>query len=365
MEAFALAEYMSKSVERLIKEALGSAFGNPSQAAFFMRFAGRCKKASRIRMKHERHGRHIPPFLIASVTSVCNLYCKGCYARANNSRKESNSGLLPAERWKSVFREAEKLGISFILLAGGEPLLRKDVIEAAAEHKNICFPIFTNGTMIDGDFLRLLEKHRNLIPVISIEGTREQTDERRGKGVYQTIIKSMETLNDHRVFFGASVTLTTKNIASVTDDEFINGLIKSGCRLLFYVEYVPVTEATGDLAPSNRERRILEERLVSLRSRFNKLLFFSFPGDEKSTGGCLAAGRGFLHINSNGSAEPCPFSPFSDTDIKTNGLLEALESPLFSRLAASGMLSEEHTGGCVLFDKQREVSAFLNPGASD
>ncbi len=50
------------------------------------------------------------------------------------------------------------------------------------------------------------------------------------------------------------------------------------------------------------------------------MVFVSFPGDEKSSGGCIAAGRGFFHINSHG-----------------------------------GLLNDDHQGGCVLFEKRDQV----------
>lgn len=89
------------------------------------------------------------------------------------------------------------------------------------------------------------------------------------------------------------------------------------------------------------------------------MVFVSFPGDEKSSGGCLAAGRGFFHINAAGGAEPCPFSPYSDTSLKTMSLKEALNSPLFVRLREEGHLEREHIGGCVLFEQENEVRRLL------
>ena len=60
---------------------------------------------------------------------------------------DNTSVPLPFEKYATLktskYNEAEELGISFILLAGGEPLLRKGVIKAAAEKPNILFPIFT------------------------------------------------------------------------------------------------------------------------------------------------------------------------------------------------------------------------------
>lgn len=92
------------------------------------------------------------------------------------------------------------------------------------------------------------------------------------------------------------------------------------------------------------------------------MILLSFPGDEKETGGCLAAGRGFFHINANGGAEPCPFSPHSDTSLKNVSLRQALQSPLFVSLKNSAMLMREHTGGCTLFELADKVTALLSAG---
>ncbi len=57
-------------------------------------------------------------------------------------------------------------------------------------------------------------------------------------------------------------------------------------------------------------------------------VFVVFPGDEEQFGGCLAAGRGFVHVGPDGSLEPCPFAPYSDVSLKTTPLREALGSKL-------------------------------------
>ena len=90
-----------------------------------------------------------------------------------------------------------------------------------------------------------------------------------------------------------------------------------------------------------------------------RMLFMSFPGDEKKSGGCLAAGRGFFHINSHGGAEPCPASPYSDINVRDTSLMEALNSNLFKSLRDGGILMDEHEGGCVLFEHKDEVERLL------
>ena len=89
------------------------------------------------------------------------------------------------------------------------------------------------------------------------------------------------------------------------------------------------------------------------------MMFLSFPGDEKFMGGCLAAGRGFFHINPQGEAEACPFSPYSDRNLKEHSLLEVLRSPFFAKLREAELVGGEHTGGCALFERDDEVRKLL------
>ena len=155
------------------------------------------------------------------------------------------------------------------------------------------------------------------------------------------------------------ITVTTENIAEVYSNAFIESLTAKGCKAVIYVEYVPVTEKSANLAPDNEHRDYAEQRLFELREKYLDTIFISFPGDEKASGGCVAAGRGFFHINSHGGAEPCPFSPFSDVNVRETSLREALHSNLFRKLQENGTLNEDHKGGCILFEKREQVEKLL------
>lgn len=360
MSDFNIQEYMSNGVANVIKSAVKATLKNPKEALFMADFALATKKASDKRKKAEKNGERIPAFLISSITSSCNLHCAGCYSRQNQAcSDEPPVNQLSGEDWNTIFDEADELGISFILLAGGEPLLRYDVIEKAAEHKNILFPIFTNGFMVGDKYLELFDKHRNLIPIISIEGDKNSTDARRGAGVYDKVMDSMQKIEERDLIFGVSVTVTTENMQEVYSKEFIDALLQLGCKAVIYVEFVPVTEDAKHLAPGDAEREIMVAKLAGLRKEVEEMVFVSFPGDEKSSGGCVAAGRGFFHINSHGGAEPCPFSPYSDINVKDTSLREALKSKLFLSLQEEGVLMEDHTGGCILFEKKAQVEGLL------
>ena len=363
-EKFDLQNYLIEGVEGVVKEAIKATLKNPRESAFMLKFASASRSASKKRRKAEDNGEHIPPFLIASITSKCNLHCAGCYSRCNHATTDAEPvSQLTGDEWLHIFDEADELGISFILLAGGEPMLRRDIIEAAGKKQNILFPIFTNGTFIDEKYYTLFDKCRNLIPIMSIEGNREITDNRRGSGIYDKLIANMEEFKKRGLIFGASVTVTTKNYKEVTSDEFLGSLADRGCKAVIFVEYVPVTEESSELAPSDTEREYLMKEIQRLREEHSEMVYIAFPGDEKSSGGCVAAGRGFFHINSHGGAEPCPFSPYSDVNIRNSSLREAMHSPLFMALQSGDVLLDNHAGGCVLYEKRELVESFIAQSA--
>ena len=357
---FDLQEYLTKGVEHTVSEIVKATLRNPKESAFMLSFAKASAAASGKRKKAEKNGEHIPPFLIASITSKCNLHCAGCFARCVHSTVDTEPvDQLSGEEWQRIFEEADDMGISFILLIGGEPLLRRDVIEVAGKKKNILFPIFTNGTFMDEQYFALFDKYRNLIPIMSMEGKKESTDAVRGEGIYERLIQNMDELCERGLVFGVSVTVTTENIREVTSDGFLGSLSGRGCKAVIFVEFVPVTEDSRGLAPGDTEREYLKGEIARLRKERQEMVYIAFPGDEKSSGGCIAAGRGFFHINSHGGAEPCPFSPYSDVNIRNSSLREAMRSPLFKALQSGDILLDDHDGGCVLFEKREVVEQLI------
>jgi len=353
-----LHKYLSDGIFSIVGNAKSAAKFNIKELLYLIKFKRYSEKARLKREEYNSRGIHIPPFLISSITSSCNLFCKGCYARANKTCGDIKTDKMSVERYDSIFSEAEEIGINFILLAGGEPLMREDVLSNAAKHKKIMFPIFTNGTLMDKNYIDLFNRNRNLLPVISLEGDKESTDGRRGEGVFEKINAAMKELNRKKIFYGCSVTVDKNNLSEVTGGEYVDFLYEKGCKVIFYIEYVPMCGSDGN-AIDDSEREILEKGIEKLLKRYKDMIILSFPGDEKYLEGCLAAGRGFFHISVSGDAEPCPFSPYSDVNLKNHNLIEALSSPLFKKLNESGLLKEEHVGGCLLHEKEEEVKKLL------
>jgi MoaA/NifB/PqqE/SkfB family radical SAM enzyme len=303
------------------------------------------KKAARVRALHERDGLLVPPVLIASITSRCNLTCAGCYMHNRNVQPtvEMSPGILA-----SIVDQAAELGVSIIVIAGGEPLVRQDEILALSRaHPEILFPVFTNGLLIDEVLATTIASCRNIVPVISFEGFREDTDSRRGTGVYDRLVETCARLRARDVFFGCSVTTTRENFDQVTGDTFIRQMLDAGARVFTFVEYVPMAPGTEEKVLSHEQKKTLQAVLAEFNRKY-PALFIGFPGDEDAYGGCLAAGRGFVHVSPAGDLEPCPAAPVSDANLCTVPLRTALQSRLLSRLREAPALLTESEGGCAL-----------------
>jgi MoaA/NifB/PqqE/SkfB family radical SAM enzyme len=247
----------------------------------------------------------------------------------------------------------------FFALAGGEPFVRPDLIEVTSRYPEIIFLVFTNGLLIDPQMIAKVKKQKNIIPVVSLEGYQDDTDGRRGEGVYRHLQKIINRLKENGVFYSISITLTRSNFNTVTNDQFIKKLVNLGCKLLFLVEYSPVQEGTEDWVISEEQRSELMSLVKSFRAK-HRSLFISIPGDEEEIGGCLSAGRGFVHISASGDVEPCPFAPYSDTNLRESSLKEALQSRFLRTIRQNRDKLSEAEGGCALWVERAWIRSLLH-----
>ena len=171
-------------------------------------------------------------------------------------------------------------------------MMRMGVMEMATGHRDIAFPVFTNGTMVSEN-LDLFMDNRNLIPVLSLEGGRDSTDGRRGAGAFDSVMDVMSSLGEHGILYGASVTVPTENASEVLSDGFMGMLESRGCKVVFYIEFVPADRDLVHLAPDEGMREDCLMRVEELRSR-HEAVIMSFPGDEAKLGGVSRCREGIL-----------------------------------------------------------------------
>jgi MoaA/NifB/PqqE/SkfB family radical SAM enzyme len=352
---FENARRFNRNITSGFRDVLLANLGDPALGLFLLRLIRRYRAAERKRRAWAEKGVQVPPMLIYSVTQACNLNCKGCYARALHV---SQKGELSSEAFAGLVDEAERIGISIIMLAGGEPLLRPELLDITRLHPRLIFPLFTNGLLLNNDEqLKKLKGQKHVIPILSLEGNALETNARRGMGVYENAWSIIGKLKQIHHFFGISITVDRGNFDLVTSAEYVAKMSALGSRIHFYVNYVPVTADTESQALTREQIDALPGILKVFRRRY-AAMFVGFPSGEEEFGGCLAAGKGFVHISAQGEVQPCPFSPFADVNLRDMPLIEALQSPLLNKVRQGNEEGEESNGICGLWQKREWVESL-------
>jgi MoaA/NifB/PqqE/SkfB family radical SAM enzyme len=300
-----------------------------------------------------RHGIPVPRFCIFSVTWKCNLRCAGCYARGY----ESGGDLEPAEI-EATARRMSDLGTYLWVIAGGEPLLTPGLLPALSRIDNAFFFVFTNGTLLEETHAGALRTARNILPVLSIEGPEEITDDRRGTGVSNRLDQTMRLLNRFNVAFGFSTMITRKNVEVVLRKEWMSAMWEHRARYGFLIDYIPFKhDLREDLVLTTEDMEYKKAAVESLNKEGRPLLL-NFPPEEYRSSACQAAGIGFVHINADGNVEPCPFSHYAKDNIRDKDPVEILQSDFFARLRERTATMPNPSGRCLLFDNERMVRSI-------
>lgn len=293
----------------------------------------------------EKYGAAPPYTILISPTMRCNLHCEGCFAGEYDMRSDMDEELA-----MRIIREANEMGINYITLLGGEPLVYPAIWRIIEKNPDTLFMMFTNGMLIDEGTAERIARLGNVIPTISLEGLEKETDERRGPGTFAKISKAMDLLRDAGVIQFYSVTATRKNVESIVSDEFIDFMTDKGASLGWCFNYVPIgRDPNMDLMPTPEQRNLLRRRALEIRDT-KPILVIDFLGDGPVVGGCLAGGRHYVHVNNQGDVEPCVFSHVAVDNVKEKSLAEALNSEFFRAIRRAQPFGKNEILPCPLID---------------
>ncbi len=154
-----------------------------------------------------REGVKTPLFGSADIINVCNLKCVHCYWWTN---RQPTAGELTPEQWRTVIRHSyKKMKIANVTVVGGEPMLRKDVVQVFSEEMKNRMSVVTNGThpMI----------HINGLYFVSVDGTEETHNRIRGPNTYAKMKKNVKDFVGTGGRVDANMTLNTMNYKTVID----------------------------------------------------------------------------------------------------------------------------------------------------
>lgn len=303
----------------------------------------------------KKYNCNIPWAILLDPTSACNLHCTGCWAAEYGNKLN-----LTYDEIDDIINQGKELGVYMYIYTGGEPLVRKKyLIRLCKKHDDCVFLCFTNATLIDEEFADEMLEVGNFVPAISLEGFETATDDRRGQGVYQQVIKAIKLLKEKKLVYGISACYTSANFESITSEEFYDSLTDLGVYFIWYFHYMPVgNDASIDLLPTPSQREATYQRIRHYRST-KPLFALDFQNDAEYVGGCIAGGRRYLHINANGDIDPCVFVHYSDSNIREKSLLDALKSPMMMAYHDNQPFNENMLRPCPMLENPEKLRAMV------
>ena len=157
------------------------------------------------------------PVVVWNMTRRCNLKCIHCYS---NSADIDYPDELSTEEGKKLINDLAAFGSPVILFSGGEPLLRRDLLELAqyAKDKGMRAVISTNGTLITKDIAAKLQKVGLSYVGVSLDGIEKTHDRFRGKkGAFAAAIEGIRNCREAGIKVGIRFTVNKHNLADVKE----------------------------------------------------------------------------------------------------------------------------------------------------
>ncbi len=121
--------------------------------------------------------KRIPVSGTFELTPRCNLSCKMCYIHMSGAEQASRGRELTTEEWLSVGRQAVDAGMIYLLLTGGEPLLRPDFVTIYSEmvKKGVVVSVNTNATLVTPEIVECFKKHPPETVNVTLYGASPET----------------------------------------------------------------------------------------------------------------------------------------------------------------------------------------------
>jgi len=210
-------------------------------------------------LEMKRRVRGVIYFAEVDVTDNCNLRCAHCYHF--HGKEDFEKTEIPLDTWKKRFEELYAGGIRFVLLVGGEPALRNDVLM----HAHGTFPfvyVITNGTIfIPKEFDHLL--------FVSLDGMEKTNDSIRGTGTFSKVLKNYT--GDSRVAINMTITMGNyKELADVVELAKKHGFRGVVCNIC-----ASGTDKDIPMAIKRGERKLIMDELRKVKAAHPKQFLLS------------------------------------------------------------------------------------------
>ncbi|NFI96053.1 Fe-S oxidoreductase [Clostridium botulinum] len=151
-----------------------------------------------------------------------------------NLSPENNINHLTYSDVDTILTKVKENKIYYVFIIGKEPFSMDFLFNIYKKYPNILFIPFTNGEMFSPIICNRLYSTCNVIPIISLDGFKEETDYERGIGTFDKIMFNMNLLKQSSIPFGISSNISFNNVDIITSNKFTDMLLNKGSFINFY-----------------------------------------------------------------------------------------------------------------------------------
>ncbi|NMA51286.1 MAG: dephospho-CoA kinase [Mollicutes bacterium] len=241
---------------------------------------------------------------IWEITHKCNYGCSYCIfsCKTNSAVKEE----LTTEECFHVIDELVKNGFKHLKITGGEPFIRKDILDILKyASKNLITDISTNASLITVDIVKELNKIPLKMIHVSLDGNKEAHESVRGKNTYDRTIRGLECLkkSKNKVRIGSVIHINNEK----TLEDLINSSIDYNADEIIFSIMEPVEGQSKAFV-----KTISNDKLIStikvLNKKYNKKININYNfGRQPNYVSICPGGDKFIYINNLGQVSPCPW----------------------------------------------------------
>ena len=275
------------------------------------------------------------------ITARCNNDCAHCYINLPAGDPSAKEREMSLEEIGRIADEAIALGALWVLISGGEPLLREDFSEIylLLKRKGLLVSVFTNATLIRKEHVELFRKYPSRDIEVSVYGATKGTYERvtRRPGSWEAFVRGLSQLEEGGVRVRLKAMALRSNVHELP-------AMSAFCRAHTkdYYRFDPLLHLRFDgNAQRNEEiraerlspeeivavERADAERFGSLANHCDEYIFENYCGP-----GCdhlfhCGAGNGSFNVGYDGTFRLCSslWAPGTTFDLRTGSLKEAWE----------------------------------------
>ncbi len=271
--------------------------------------------------------KRIPVNGSVELTFRCNLRCAHCYCNLPANNQDALNEELKTEEVVRIFDQIAEAGCLWLLITGGEPLLRKDFLEiyAYAKKKGFITTLFTNGTRMTREIADYLADWPPYLVEITLYGATKQTYEKVTgiPGSFERSKKGMDLLLERQIPVGLKTMVMTLNHDEVFE-------IKQYAEELgVKFRFDPVLNPRLDGSKTPCSLRLSPEEVVKLDLADEKRVEEWREFCKKFIGPHLSdklyncgAGISSFHVDPYGQMSACEMTRFQSYDLRSGSFRE-------------------------------------------